>query len=119
MFTLSSRKMSRLQESTSHVSIPARGYYAHKVSERGEGGEHVVDLRSDTVTKPSPGMRQAMANAEVGDDVMGEDPTVNGNYDPRKQSLGGYIGITLSVCPSVRLFTSFPGHNFLTLVRSG
>lgn len=36
----------------------------------------IVDLRSDTVTKPSPGMRQAMAEAEVGDDVYGEDPTV-------------------------------------------
>lgn len=35
-----------------------------------------IDLRSDTVTKPSPAMRQAMANAEVGDDVFGEDPTV-------------------------------------------
>jgi threonine aldolase len=37
----------------------------------------VIDLRSDTVTKPTPGMRQAMAQAEVGDDVYGEDPTVN------------------------------------------
>jgi threonine aldolase len=36
-----------------------------------------IDLRSDTVTKPSPAMRKAMANAEVGDDVFGEDPTVN------------------------------------------
>ncbi|KAM4624009.1 threonine aldolase 1 [Polymixia lowei] len=36
-----------------------------------------VDLRSDTVTKPGTAMRQAMAKAEVGDDVMGEDPTVN------------------------------------------
>lgn len=36
-----------------------------------------VDLRSDTVTLPSPAMRQAMAAAEVGDDVYGEDPTVN------------------------------------------
>lgn len=36
-----------------------------------------VDLRSDTVTKPTPGMRKAMAEAEVGDDVMGEDPTIN------------------------------------------
>jgi threonine aldolase len=35
------------------------------------------DLRSDTVTRPSPGMRKAMADAEVGDDVYGEDPTVN------------------------------------------
>jgi threonine aldolase len=37
----------------------------------------LIDLRSDTVTKPTPGMREAMANAEVGDDVFGEDPTVN------------------------------------------
>ena len=35
-----------------------------------------VDLRSDTVTKPTPAMRKAMANAEVGDDVLGDDPTV-------------------------------------------
>jgi threonine aldolase len=38
---------------------------------------HIVDLRSDTVTKPTPAMWAAMANAEVGDDVYGEDPTVN------------------------------------------
>src|SRR4051812_33109830 len=37
----------------------------------------IVDLRSDTVTKPSPAMREAMAKAVVGDDVYGEDPTVN------------------------------------------
>jgi threonine aldolase len=36
-----------------------------------------VDLRSDTVTTPTPAMRRAMADAEVGDDVYGEDPTVN------------------------------------------
>lgn len=36
-----------------------------------------VDLRSDTVTRPSPAMRRAMAEAQVGDDVYGEDPTVN------------------------------------------
>ena len=35
-----------------------------------------IDLRSDTVTKPSFGMREAMAKAEVGDDVFGDDPTV-------------------------------------------
>jgi len=38
---------------------------------------HIVDLRSDTITKPTPAMRRAMAEAEVGDDVFGEDPTVN------------------------------------------
>jgi threonine aldolase len=37
----------------------------------------MIDLRSDTVTKPSDAMRAAMANAEVGDDVFGDDPTVN------------------------------------------
>src|ERR1043166_4842966 len=37
----------------------------------------MIDLRSDTVTKPTPEMRRAMLDAEVGDDVYGEDPTVN------------------------------------------
>lgn len=37
----------------------------------------VIDLRSDTVTRPTAGMRKAIADAEVGDDVFGEDPTVN------------------------------------------
>jgi len=40
-------------------------------------GTKVIDLRSDTVTQPTPAMRKAMAEAEVGDDVMGEDPTIN------------------------------------------
>src|SRR5262245_59099103 len=39
--------------------------------------ESLIDLRSDTVTRPTPGMRAAMAAAEVGDDVFSEDPTVN------------------------------------------
>ncbi len=38
--------------------------------------DDIVDLRSDTLTRPTPAMRQAMASAEVGDDVFGEDPTV-------------------------------------------
>lgn len=37
----------------------------------------IVDMRSDTVTKPTESMRQAMYKAEIGDDVLGEDPTVN------------------------------------------
>ncbi|GIX47275.1 MAG: threonine aldolase [Candidatus Tectimicrobiota bacterium] len=48
----------------------------------------MIDLRSDTVTKPSPGMRQAMAAAEVGDDVFGEDPTVNRLEEVAAQLLG-------------------------------
>jgi threonine aldolase len=42
-----------------------------------QGVANVVDLRSDTVTRPTPAMRRAMAEAEVGDDVYLEDPTVN------------------------------------------
>src|SRR6201997_4094160 len=42
-----------------------------------QGSANIVDLRSDTVTRPTPAMRRAMAEAEVGDDVYLEDPTVN------------------------------------------
>ena len=42
-----------------------------------EGTDRPIDLRSDTVTRPGPDMRAAMAAAEVGDDVYGDDPTVN------------------------------------------
>lgn len=38
--------------------------------------DRAIDLRSDTVTRPTPGMREAIAHAEVGDDVLGDDPTV-------------------------------------------
>ena len=48
----------------------------------------VVDLRSDTVTKPSPGMVAAMAAAEVGDDQYGEDPTINRLQDRVAELLG-------------------------------
>src|SRR6478609_6198748 len=42
-----------------------------------EPSMRIIDLRSDTVTRPTQAMREAMARAEVGDDVYGEDPTVN------------------------------------------
>lgn len=48
----------------------------------------VIDLRSDTVTKPTTAMRKAMAQAEVGDDVYGEDPTVNKLQDTAAALLG-------------------------------
>ncbi len=48
----------------------------------------IVDLRSDTVTRPTPAMRQAMANAEVGDDVLGDDPTVIALQDKIAALLG-------------------------------
>jgi len=48
----------------------------------------IVDLRSDTVTRPSKGMREAMARAEVGDDVFGDDPTVNKLQDRAAEIFG-------------------------------
>lgn len=48
----------------------------------------MIDLRSDTVTRPSPEMREAMANAEVGDDVWGDDPTVNMLQEKCKELTG-------------------------------
>src|ERR1700728_581939 len=47
-----------------------------------------IDLRSDTVTRPTPGMRAAMAAAEVGDDVFGDDPTVNRLQERIAEMLG-------------------------------
>src|SRR3982751_2474340 len=47
-----------------------------------------IDLRSDTVTQPTPAMRRAMADAAVGDDVFGEDPTVNRLQDLSAELLG-------------------------------
>jgi threonine aldolase len=50
--------------------------------------DSIVELRSDTYTKPSPGMRQAIASAEVGDDMVGEDPTVNALESRMAELLG-------------------------------
>jgi threonine aldolase len=49
---------------------------------------HVIDLRSDTVTRPTPGMLAAMAAAQVGDDVWGDDPTVNRLQDVAAERAG-------------------------------
>ncbi|MDA2930821.1 aminotransferase class I/II-fold pyridoxal phosphate-dependent enzyme [Acidobacteria bacterium AH-259-O06] len=50
--------------------------------------KNLIDLRSDTVTSPTPEMRRAMAEAEVGDDVYGEDPTVNRLQERAAEILG-------------------------------
>jgi threonine aldolase len=55
-----------------------------------------VDLRSDTVTQPTPAMREAMARAEVGDDVMGEDPTVNRLQEMAAARTGKEAGLFVS-----------------------
>jgi threonine aldolase len=52
-----------------------------------------IDLRSDTVTKPTPAMRRAMAEAEVGDDVFGDDPTVNALEERAAGLLGKEAGL--------------------------
>ena len=52
-----------------------------------------VDLRSDTVTRPTPAMRQAMAEALVGDDVYGEDPTVNRLQEMAAERMGKAAGL--------------------------
>ena len=48
----------------------------------------VVDLRSDTVTRPTPAMREAMHRAELGDDVFGDDPTVNALQEQHRRAAG-------------------------------
>ena len=53
----------------------------------------IIDLRSDTVTKPTDEMRRAMADAEVGDDVFGEDPTINELQERAASMLGHEAGL--------------------------
>jgi threonine aldolase len=50
--------------------------------------DEYLDFRSDTVTRPTPQMRAAMAEAEVGDDVFGEDPTINRLQEQVAEMLG-------------------------------
>jgi len=56
----------------------------------------LIDLRSDTVTKPTPEMRRAMADAEVGDDVFGDDPTVIAREERAAELLGKEAGLFVS-----------------------
>ena len=55
-----------------------------------------IDLRSDTVSWPTPKMRDAMTNAVVGDDVYGEDPTVNQLEHDAAELLGKEAGLFVS-----------------------
>jgi threonine aldolase len=72
-----------------------------------------IDLRSDTVSRPSPRMRQAMANADVGDDWYGDDPTVNRLQDRAAELTGKEAAIYL---PTGTMCTQVALHAF---VRSG
>ena len=55
--------------------------------------DRVIDLRSDTVSRPTAAMRRAMAEAEVGDDVLGDDPTVNALEERAAELLGKEAGL--------------------------
>jgi threonine aldolase len=86
-------------------------------------GTRLIDLRSDTVTKPTAAMRRAMAEAEVGDDVYGEDPTVN-RLERRAAeimgkeaalfvptgSMGNAVGIKLSTRPGQEVICDHRAH---------
>jgi len=87
----------------------------------------MMDLRSDTVTLPTAAMRQAMAAAEVGDDVLGEDPTVRALEERTAEILGkeaalfvpsGTMGNQLAVRthtePGDEIFTRFAAVRLLT-----
>lgn len=56
----------------------------------------MIDLRSDTVTKPTPAMLEAMAKAELGDDVYGEDPTINHLQEKCAERFGKEAGLFVS-----------------------
>lgn len=71
----------------------------------------IIDLRSDTVTRPTAAMRRAMAEAEVGDDVYGEDPTVNRLERRAAEILGKEAGLfvpsgTMGNTIAIKLHTS-------------
>ncbi|MFL6230783.1 MAG: threonine aldolase family protein [Pyrinomonadaceae bacterium] len=83
----------------------------------------MIDLRSDTVTKPTPAMRRAMAEAEVGDDVYGEDPTVNRLQERAAEvfekeaalfvptgSMGNQIAVKLHTRPGTEIVIEERGH---------
>ncbi len=85
----------------------------------------VIDLRSDTVTRPTPAMRRAMAEAEVGDDVYGEDPTVNRLQEACAELLGkeaalfvpsgtmaNQIALKLHTQPGDSVMVGSGAHNF-------
>ena len=84
--------------------------------------DELIDLRSDTVTRPTPEMRAAMAAAEVGDDVYGEDPTVNLLEKRAAEIFGREAGLfvptgTMGNQIAIRLLTQ-PGQEVICESRS-
>jgi threonine aldolase len=95
-------------------------------SEENEMQRAAIDLRSDTVTKPTPAMRRAMAEAEVGDDVLGDDPTVKRLEAMTAELLGkeaalfvpsgtmaNQIGIGVNTQPGDELLCSATSHVYV------
>jgi threonine aldolase len=81
-----------------------------------------IDLRSDTVTRPTPEMRRAMAEAEVGDDVYGEDPTINRLEQRAAEIFGREAALfvpsgTMGNCICIRLHTH-PGQEVICEERA-
>jgi len=85
----------------------------------------LIDFRSDTVTKPTPAMRRAMAEADVGDDVYGEDPTINRLQERAAEvfekeaalfvptgSMGNQIAVKLHTRPGAEVIIEERGHIF-------
>lgn len=85
----------------------------------------MIDLRSDTVTRPTPAMRKAMADAEVGDDVYSEDPTVNRLQERAAEmfgreaalfvptgSMGNQVAVKLHTNPGDEIVIEERGHIF-------
>src|ERR671917_2053792 len=83
----------------------------------------MIDLRSDTVTRPTPSMRRAMAEADVGDDVYGEDPTINRLQERAAEmfekeaaifvptgSMGNQIAVKLHTRPGTEVVIEERGH---------
>jgi threonine aldolase len=84
-------------------------------------GAYLVDLRSDTVTTPSPAMRTAMAQAEVGDDWFGDDPTVNRLQDRAAEITGKEAALyvpTGTMANQIALRIHFRGTGHLVVAES-
>ena len=82
----------------------------------------MIDLRSDTVTQPTEGMREAMSKAAVGDDVLGDDPTVIKLQEKAAKILGKETALyvpsgTMSNIVATRTHTS-PGDEIVTEAHS-
>ena len=76
-----------------------------------------IDLRSDTITLPSPEMRGAMAEAELGDDVFGEDPTVNCLQDIAAQLLDKEAAVLTTRSPEASIRVGAPAND--SMIVSG